>query len=149
MFHTGHSIAQIRLIMQPIGKNGMLWAWKDRFIAYVQCFDISSERDPTTQLHILKRAKCSNGIRMGDVFPVSQLRVPVNLIPRFSTAADTRLTPYNSMEHATEFWLNYFWDKNTFLCYHHSILALSSYLMSSILVCLKITPKSYYCSHQW
>ncbi|KAG1887913.1 uncharacterized protein F5891DRAFT_1132056 [Suillus fuscotomentosus] len=65
----------------------------DQFVAYVQCFDISSERDPTTQLH---------------------LRAPVNLIPRFGAAADKRLTPYNSMEHATEFWLNYFWDKNTF-----------------------------------
>ncbi|KAG1824625.1 uncharacterized protein BJ212DRAFT_1295751 [Suillus subaureus] len=102
---TGHSITQIRLIMWPIGKNSTLWVWKDQFI--VEC-------DPTTQLHILKRAKCSNGIQMGNVIPVSQLRAPVNLIPCFGTAADKCLTPYNSMEHATEFWLNYFWDKNTF-----------------------------------
>jgi hypothetical protein len=51
---------------------------------------------------------------MGDIIPVSQLRVPVNLIPRFGAAADKHLTPYNSIEHATEFWLNLFWDKNTF-----------------------------------
>ncbi|KAG0693675.1 hypothetical protein DFH29DRAFT_881277 [Suillus ampliporus] len=100
---SGHSIAQLRLIMRPIGKNGMPWAWKDQFVAYVQCFDISSEHDPTTQLHILKRAKCSNGTRMGNIVPVSQLRAPVNLIPRFGAIADKHLTPYNSMEHATEF----------------------------------------------
>lgn len=114
MIRTGHSIAQIRLIMRPVGKRHARWAWTDQFVAYVQRFDISNERDPTTQLHILKRAKRSNGIRMGDIIPVSQLRASVNLIPRFCAAADKRLTPYNSMEHATEFWLNLFWDKNIF-----------------------------------
>ncbi|KAG2131358.1 hypothetical protein DEU56DRAFT_814105 [Suillus clintonianus] len=51
---------------------------------------------------------------MGDIIPVSQLRAPVHLVPRFGATADTRLTAYNSMEHAREFWLNYFWDKHSF-----------------------------------
>ncbi|KAG1768243.1 hypothetical protein EV702DRAFT_979542, partial [Suillus placidus] len=114
MICTGHSIAQNRLIMQPVGKRCTRLAWTNQFVAYVQCFDIPNERDPTTQLHILKRAKRSNGIQMGDIIPVSQLRVSVNLIPHFGAAADKHLTPYDSMEHATEFWLNLFWDKNTF-----------------------------------
>ncbi|KAG2123438.1 hypothetical protein DEU56DRAFT_745404 [Suillus clintonianus] len=111
---SGHVVAQIRLIMRPIGKSGIPWSWKDRFLTYVQRFDISKDRDPTTQLHLLKRAKRSNGSRMGDVIPVSQLRAPVHLIPRFGVTADTRLTAYNSMEHAAELWLNEFWDKNVF-----------------------------------
>jgi len=100
--------------MRPIGKSGTTWSWNDRFVTYVQRFNISSDRDPITQLHLLKRARRSNGSRMGDIIPVSQLRAPVNLVPRFGATADMRLTAYNSMEHASEFWLNHFWDKNTF-----------------------------------
>ncbi|KAG2148856.1 hypothetical protein DEU56DRAFT_730116 [Suillus clintonianus] len=111
---SGHTVAQIRLIMRPVGKSGTRWSWMDRFLTYVQCFDISHDRDLITQLHLLKRAKRSNGGRMGDIVPVSQLRAPINLIPRFGATADKRLTTYNSMEHATEFWLNEYWEKNTF-----------------------------------
>jgi hypothetical protein len=114
-FHqfSGHTIAQIRLILRPIGKSGTQWSWKDRFLTYVHRFDIS-DRDPATRLHLLKRAKRSNGTRIGDIIPVAQLRAPVNVVPRFGASADNRLTPYNSMEHASEFWLNMYWDKNTF-----------------------------------
>ncbi|KAG2126069.1 hypothetical protein DEU56DRAFT_743197 [Suillus clintonianus] len=111
---SGHTIAQIRLIMRPIGKSGLLWSWKDRFLTYVQRFDLSNDRDPTTHLHILKRAKRSNGNRMGDIIPLSQLRAPVQLVPRFGATADKRLTAYNSLEHAAEFWLNEFLDKSAF-----------------------------------
>ena len=114
MSAAGHSVAQLRLLMRPIGKSGTPWSWEDQFIAYLQRFDISSELDPTTQLHVLRRSKRSNGSRMGDIIPVSQLRSPVHLVPRFGATADTRFTAYNSMEHASEFWLNYFWDKNSF-----------------------------------
>ncbi|KAG2737513.1 hypothetical protein P692DRAFT_20761563, partial [Suillus brevipes Sb2] len=111
---SGHTVAQIRLIMRPIGKSGTSWSWKDRFLSYVQRFDISHDRDATTQLHVLKRSKRSNGVRMGDVIPLSQLRAPINLVPRFGATADKRLTVYNSMEHAAEFWLNEYWEKHTF-----------------------------------
>ncbi|KAG2149239.1 hypothetical protein DEU56DRAFT_729272, partial [Suillus clintonianus] len=112
---SGHSVAQIRLVIWPIGKCGMPWSWTDQFITYVQQFNISSERNPASQLHVLKRSKHSNGTQMGDIIPVSQLRAPVHLVPCFGTTADMCFTAYNSMEHATEFWLNYFWDKNIFL----------------------------------
>jgi hypothetical protein len=100
--------------MRPVAKRGTPSTWKDQFLTYVQRFNISGDRDPITQLHLLKRAKRSNGTRIGDVVPVSQLRAPVNLVPRFGAVADMRLTAYNSLEHASEFWLNHFWDKNTF-----------------------------------
>lgn len=117
---TGCTIAQIRLIIRPLVKTGTQRAWRDRFITYVHRFDIipqgisSNGRDPATQMHLLKRAKRSNGTWMGDIIPVSQLRAPVNVVPRFGPAADNRLTAYNSMEHASEFWLNRFWDKSTY-----------------------------------
>ncbi|KAG0694390.1 hypothetical protein DFH29DRAFT_1006389 [Suillus ampliporus] len=109
--NSGHSWPASGLAGKELGTP---WAWDDQFLTYVQCFDISCEHDPTTQLHTLKRAKRLNGTHMGDVIPVSQLRAPVHLIPRFGAIADMRLTAYNSMEHATKFWLNYFWHKNSF-----------------------------------
>ncbi|KAG1717311.1 hypothetical protein EDB19DRAFT_1654258 [Suillus lakei] len=111
---SGHSIAQIRLVIRPLGRSGTQWAWDDQYLTYVQRFDISSKHNPTTQLHTLKRAKCSNGTWMGNIIPVSQLQAPVHLVPHFGATADTRLTAYNSMEHTREFWLNYFWDKHSF-----------------------------------
>ncbi|KAG2091184.1 uncharacterized protein F5147DRAFT_748146 [Suillus discolor] len=92
----GHTITQIRLIMRPIGKSGVQWSWKDRFLMYVQCFDFSNDRDPTTRLYALKRAKHSNGNRMGDIILVSQLRAPVQLVPHFGATADKHLSAYNS-----------------------------------------------------
>ncbi|KAG2119808.1 uncharacterized protein F5147DRAFT_795944 [Suillus discolor] len=70
---SGHCIAQIRLLIWPIGQCGKLWPWEDQFIVYVQRFDISSECDPNTQLHVLKRSKRSNGTQMGDIIPVKNL----------------------------------------------------------------------------
>ncbi|KAG1843264.1 hypothetical protein DFJ58DRAFT_844372 [Suillus subalutaceus] len=96
---SGHSIAQIRLVIRPLGRRGAQWAWEDKFLTYVQRFNISSERDPTTQFHTLKRAMRSNGTRMGEIIPVSQFRAPIHPVPRFGATADTRLTAYNSMEH--------------------------------------------------
>lgn len=112
----GHTVAQIRLIFRPLGKTGTQWTWRDRFLTYVYRFNIpqGSSRDPVTQMHVLRRAKCSDGSWMSDVMPVDQLRVPANIIPRFGAAADHRLTAYNSAEHASEFWLNRFWDKNSY-----------------------------------
>ncbi|KAG2137455.1 uncharacterized protein EDB93DRAFT_1091268, partial [Suillus bovinus] len=109
----GHCIAQIRLIICPIAKRGTEWSWKDRFLTYVQQFDIG-DREPAMKLHLLKRAKRSNGTRIGDIIPVTQLRVPVNIVPRFGSNADNHLTLYNSIKYSSEFWLNRYWDKNMF-----------------------------------
>ncbi|KAG1906232.1 uncharacterized protein F5891DRAFT_975660 [Suillus fuscotomentosus] len=88
----GHTVGEIRLILHPVGKPHTNWSWKDRFIAYVYRFDFVLQG-------------------RGDL---TQLRAPVNLVPRFGASADNQLTPYNSMKHASEFWLNKYWDKNTF-----------------------------------
>ncbi|KAG1745488.1 uncharacterized protein EDB91DRAFT_1236361 [Suillus paluster] len=103
------------LIILIINSQGTL---SDRFLTYVYHIDVilqgGSNREPSMQLHMLKRAKRSNGTRVGDIVPVSQFRAPVNLVPRFGASAYNLLTPYNGMEHASEFWLNKYWDKNTF-----------------------------------
>jgi len=104
--------------MHPLGKPHERWPWADRFLTYVQHFDIvpqaGSYRDPSTQLHILKRALCSGGQHLGDVIPVLQIRAYANLIPRFGQCADSQFTAFNSFKHCREFYLNKYFDKNSY-----------------------------------
>ena len=99
--------------MRPLGKPHQRWSWADRFLTYVQRFDIIC-REPSTQMHVLKRAVRSGGQRLGDVIPVSQITAYANLIPRFGQHADSRLTSVNSTEHSREFYLNKYFDKNIY-----------------------------------
>jgi hypothetical protein len=70
--------------------------------------------DPVTGMHIVKRALRVDGSRIGDIVPLSRLRVPVELIPRFGKTADSRLTAQNSLEYTSEFYLNKYSDKQIF-----------------------------------
>ena len=84
----------------------------------MQCFDIvpqaGAQRDPATQLHVLKRALRLGGQQLGDIIPVSQIRAYANLILCFGQHADARLTAFNSFEHSWEFFLNKYFDKNSY-----------------------------------
>ncbi|KAG2073315.1 hypothetical protein BDR04DRAFT_1116448 [Suillus decipiens] len=83
------------------GKMGTQKVWKDCFLTYMQCFTSNSKHEPAMQLHLLKRAKQSNGTCIGDVIPVTQLRVPVNVVPHFGASADPHLTQYNNCSNKT------------------------------------------------
>lgn len=92
---------------------------------YAQRFDIVSQLtttpptraaipDPTTGLYIVKRALRADRSRTGDIIPLSHLRMPIQLVPRFGKKADPRLKSSNSMEWSKEFFLNAYFDKDTF-----------------------------------
>jgi hypothetical protein len=51
---------------------------------------------------------------MGAVVPLIQLQTFVDLTPCFGGKADPWLTKGNSLEYASEFWLNKYFDKETF-----------------------------------
>ena len=118
---------QIRLIMQIIPlERTMFEESLNSFLTYVQRFDIVSPTarsaqgaplpDPVTKMHVLRRSTHADGSRLGDVIPLSHLRAPVHLIPRFFDTADTRLTKENSLEYCTEFYLNKFFSKYLYYC---------------------------------
>ena len=67
--------------------------------------------DPVTGMYMLKRALRADGSRIGDIVPLSRLRIPVEIIPRFGKKADLRLTRHNSLEYTSEFYLNKYSDK--------------------------------------
>jgi hypothetical protein len=66
-------------------------------------------------MFVLKRALRSDESRIGDIIPLSHLRMPVYLIPKFGLKADVRLTAQNSMEFSKEFFLNRYYDKDVSL----------------------------------
>lgn len=98
------------------------------FAAYVQRFDViqqpntssrgqgprSLQVDATTHLYALKRALRTDGTRIGDVVPLTQLRSAAQLVPCFGAATDSRLTMQTSLEYSTQFWLNNYETKEMF-----------------------------------
>jgi hypothetical protein len=128
---TGHSVAQVRLIMRIVPNKGCpQQVGTEEFLAYVQRFDIVPQLnpsfsarpgpypDPTTSMYLLKRSTRADESRLGDIVPLRQLRGPIELTPSFGKKADVRLTKENSLEYSTEFWLAKYFDKETFFALH-------------------------------
>lgn len=111
---AGHIIVQLRLVFRILRT--------DEFLTYVQPFHITppptghSTDSAAAGLHVLKRATRSNGELVGDVLPLSYIRSPVHLVPRFGKTANARLTRSTSYEFSTEFWLNRYWNKQIYYC---------------------------------
>jgi len=98
--------------MRPIPKKNCHDQLYDRFLTYVEHFDVIQD-NVETGMPILRRATRANGERLGDVIPISQLCSYINLIPRFGTVVDMCLMEFNSLEHSQEFFLNKYFNKNT------------------------------------
>ncbi|KAG1870221.1 hypothetical protein DFJ58DRAFT_723118 [Suillus subalutaceus] len=109
----GHFVAHLRLIFRPI----TTLSYSESYLAYVERLDVVT-LDDSTGMYILRRARRANNDRIGDVIPITQIVAPVHLIPRFGPKADPRLTMQSSINHATEFYLNKFWNKELFFALH-------------------------------
>jgi hypothetical protein len=116
--HKGHSVVLVRLIMCPASPRNTRSAWANRALVYAQRLDIvpqhGSSTEATMGLHVLKRAKRTNGRDFGEVFPLDQLRSYIHITPRFSAVADNHLTHSNSIFSSETFFLNKYFDKDFF-----------------------------------
>jgi hypothetical protein len=65
-------------------------------------------------MYVLKRSRRSDGMIIGDIAPLGQLRALLDLIPRFGADASKRLTKETSLEYGLEFWLNKYFEKELF-----------------------------------
>ena len=115
----GFDLAQIRLIFHPIWNVNVFLVYAERFDPLPQpTYYGSTVRrycpDPVTGMYVMKRSLRSSGLRLGDVVPLSQARIPAPLIPRYGNRADPKLTAQNSLEFSTEFHLNHFFDKELY-----------------------------------
>jgi len=116
---SGFDLAQIRLIFHPIWDVNVFLLYAERFDLLPQPTAYGSTSrgyspDPATGMYVVKRSLRSNGVRLGDVVPLSQARIPAPLIPRYGDRADPKLTAQNSLEFSTEFYLNHFFDKELY-----------------------------------
>jgi hypothetical protein len=125
----GHIVVSLRLIFRIVTPQQRLIPGGDRFLTYVQRFDIVPQLnssisgsnnlrgtfpEPSTSLYLLKKGKRSNGIVIGDILPLDQIRCLADIVPRFGQAANRTLTKDNSIEYSTEYWLNKYFNKELF-----------------------------------
>lgn len=87
------------------------------FLAYVQRFDLMDSNglpDPVSGMYSLRRSLRADGSRQGGIIQLKHIRRPVTLVPKFRRNIDPRLRKENCMEFYSEFWLNDYFDKETF-----------------------------------
>ncbi|ETW78381.1 hypothetical protein HETIRDRAFT_325629 [Heterobasidion irregulare TC 32-1] len=114
----GHSIVSICLIFCLIFSTGQSQPHPHPYLMYGHRFDIvpqtsfaasgTSHLSPeaSSGMYIVKRAVRADSSLLGDVIPLSQIRTPVQLIPRYGAKADPRLTAQNSFHFTREFFVN-------------------------------------------
>jgi hypothetical protein len=110
---SGHTICELQLIMRPMPRRGSGIGWRDQYLCYVHNMKIGAV-DPSTGMHILKRAKHASGAPVGDIVPLRQVRSFINLIPQFGAAADARLIKSTSLHYSSSFFLNKYFDKQIY-----------------------------------
>jgi hypothetical protein len=131
-FLLGHAVVQLCLILWIVPPNSSHQVVADRFLAYVQRFDIVPQvnfkasgspttkgpyPDPVSGMYVFKRAKRKDKggyTFLGDIVPLDQVRTLVELTPRFGAQADRRLTRMNTLTYCSEFWLDKYFTKETF-----------------------------------
>ena len=113
------------MIMRPLltqtFRKDARYVGLDQFFAYVERFDIVPQNgsikdpNPLTGMYVLRCALRSDGSRQGHVVPIKYFRTALMLIPRYGTKADPRYSQENSLEFASEFWLNLTSTKSCFI----------------------------------
>ena len=70
--------------------------------------------DLVTRLYVMKHAFHVDRSCISNIVLLSHCCMPIQLVPRFGTKADVRLTSRNSMEWCREFFVNAYFDKDIF-----------------------------------
>ena len=128
IFPTGHTVAQIKIIFRVVlPRHSISIPALDQFLTYVHRYKVVTNsltdarlpgRDPVTGLYHLKMSRRASGDCLGDVIPLSQIRVFVHLAAKHREKADNRLTFGTSIAYSNEVWLNSYFDKETFYSSH-------------------------------
>lgn len=104
--------------MCPAAPRRSYSQWASRSLVYAERLDVvprqTGETEPTTGLHVLKRATRASGDSLGEVFPLDQLKSYAHIVPRFGPKANNRLSYSNSIHGSRSFFLNKYFDKDFF-----------------------------------
>ena len=116
MCSAGRTVAQLRMIFVPNFADDN--TPRTPFV-YVQPLTYSpkskGEADADVNMFSFIRTFRSNGTRTGLVVPLNRVWRPVELIPKFYKTCDKTWTCDSAVELATEFYLNCFSDKATYI----------------------------------
>ncbi|KAG2354119.1 hypothetical protein BDR07DRAFT_1382518 [Suillus spraguei] len=121
----GHTVVEVRLIMQPLPLQGKTTPWAGHFLTYVQHLDVVTQQcgsilEHTMQMHVLKCVMRSAGVPFGDILLLDQLHSFAHIVPRFSPVADAHLTAQNSAHSACVFFLNKYINKEFYYAISNS-----------------------------
>ncbi|KAG2139146.1 uncharacterized protein EDB93DRAFT_1253071 [Suillus bovinus] len=105
----GHCVGYLRLIFRPITPL----EHSGTYLAYVEHLNVVT-MDPAAGMHVLQHAQRSNGTRIGDVIPLSQIVSTAHLIPRFGQSVNPRFARETSNEYSDDFFLNKLWNTEFF-----------------------------------
>ena len=112
--------------MRPVWPKEFAQPISDIFLAYVQHFDIIPQvnpkfssragffPEPACSLFALRCATRADGAPLGGIIPLTQICAFADLIPRFGSKVDVWLTMQTSIAYSTEFWLNKYFDKESY-----------------------------------
>ncbi|KAF8136220.1 hypothetical protein EV363DRAFT_1395339 [Boletus edulis] len=112
----GHNVIIVRLIMCPTSYQRSTNPFSGCPLMYLQRLNIIAQGnnlvEHTTGLHVLKKAECTSGCPLTDVFPLDQIRSYTHIVPCFGCEVDNRFTSSNCIEHSYSFFLNKYFDKD-------------------------------------
>lgn len=111
--NAGHFVAHLHLIFCPI----TTLSYSETYLAYVEYLDVVTLND-STGIYIFRHVRQVNNDWIGNIIPITQIVAPVHLIPHFGPKADPQLMMQSGINHATEFYLNKFWNKELFFALH-------------------------------
>ena len=111
-------VAQLRVIFSlDLADNSV--PPRRRLFVYVQplkiAYNAKGSPDPNISMYRLARCTCSNGTRKGLIFPLEEIWRPVEMIPKFGKACNTRWTCDTAVEEAHELYLNCFADAASYI----------------------------------
>ncbi|EGO22837.1 hypothetical protein SERLADRAFT_371115 [Serpula lacrymans var. lacrymans S7.9] len=123
-------ILQVRIIFQAIApKKTVLDQHLSPVLVYAQNFGFSGGRrdsngsvavEEDVDMYVVERlfhnriTASGERLRMGSIYPLNTIHLPVDLIPVFGAVMDRNITASNSLEIPTMFYVNNFSDKETY-----------------------------------
>jgi hypothetical protein len=109
----GYRVAQVRLFFRLHLLETDVSLHKERF-AHVQWFSPPRRvAEKGTNMYVVSRLE-TDGVREGDIIPMSSISRFVQLVPKFGARAAPELTAYNSMDICRDYYVNSFGDKQIY-----------------------------------
>ena len=111
--YSDHTVAQLRLIFRPVERKGEIYSGPT--LAYVEYFKQAKHAlDENMQMFRFIRKIGFDKEREGGIIKLTDIWRPIQLVPVFGKSCPKHWDFNNSVELAQEFFVNSFWEKETY-----------------------------------